>query len=173
MSPWQGGVKTVKNPPFCPLPFVFCTLEEVEDYTNSVLTIADFIVPALSTGLISEALMVTGEDMHASRSFVWQMNNDDLAYRQAGWIMNNEGSLIKKSAQLWTINDKIETPKSLILDLDIDYFSQGFDELKCFETVRYWIEKADIITIATSPLFIDQEKALTVLKSLQNNLMVL
>lgn len=35
------------------------------------------------------------------------------------------------------------------------------------------MEKADIITIATSPLFIDQEKALTVLKSLQSSLVAL
>ncbi len=44
----------------------------VEEYTNTDLTIADFIVPALATGLISEAVMVTGEDMSTSRSFVWE-----------------------------------------------------------------------------------------------------
>lgn len=38
-----------KNPSFCTLNSVFCTLSEVEDYTNTVLTIADFIVPALAT----------------------------------------------------------------------------------------------------------------------------
>ncbi len=128
----------------------------VEEYVNTDLTIADFIVPALSTGLISEALMVTGEDMHTSRSFVWEEKREEIKKKKEGSFFEN--------SQLKT---------SLILDIDLDYFSQGFDELKCFETVRYWIEKADIITIATSPLFIDQEKALTVLKSLQNNLMVL
>ena len=95
--------------------------------------------------------MVTGEDMHTSRSFVW------------------EGELVKKPSELTTKNQQPTT----IVDIDLDYFSQGFDELKCFETVRYWIEKADIITIATSPLFIDQEKAISVLKSLQKSLLTL
>ena len=124
----------------------------VEEYTNTDLTIADFIVPALATGLISEAVMVTGEDMDASRSFVWEGEQ-----------------LTKLPPERKTNNEKLTT----IVDIDLDYFSQGFDELKCFETVRYWMEKADIITIATSPLFIDQEKALTVLKSLQSSLVAL
>jgi UPF0489 domain len=160
---WKGEskedwIETVKNPPFWILPFEFWTLEEVEDYTNSVLTIADFIVPALSTGLISEALMVTGEDMHTSRSFAWEKNKEELKKKK------EENFL--KDPQLCSLNFALWTSKSLIVDIDLDYFSQGFDELKCFETVRYWIEKADIITIATSPLFIDQEKALSYLRQL-------
>jgi len=67
--------------------------------------------------------------------------------------------------------DKI--PSSVIVDLDLDYFSQGFDEAETFSTVRYWLTKADIITIATSPLFIQQEKALEILKSLQKELLLL
>lgn len=53
------------------------TNAEIENYTNTVLTIADFIIPALATGLLSEALMVTGEDMQTARSYVWQMKNDE------------------------------------------------------------------------------------------------
>ena len=49
----------------------------VEEYTNTDLTIADFIVPALATGLISEAVMVTGEDMHTSRSFLWENKKEE------------------------------------------------------------------------------------------------
>lgn len=124
----------------------------VEEYTNTDLTIADFIVPALATGLISEAVMVTGEDMDASRSFVWE-----------------EEQLTKLPPERKTNNEKLTT----IVDIDLDYFSQGFDDEKTLATTKYWIEKADIITIATSPLFIDQEKALTVLKSLQSSLVAL
>lgn len=132
--------------------YPFDTLEEVENYTNSVLTIADFIVPALSTGLISEAVMVTGEERYGAGVFVWEDNK-----------------LIKKSSKLTTNNQKLTT----IVDIDLDYFSQGFDEETCLENVQYWLQKADIITIATSPLFIDQEKALAVLKSLQKSLVAL
>lgn len=122
----------------------------VEEYTNTDLTIADFIVPGLATGLISEAVMVTGEERDGAGIFTWE--NDSLK-------------------KIWS--SKLEAQNSVIVDIDLDYFSQGFDELKCFENVRYWIEKADIITIATSPLFIDQEKALRVLKSLQKSLVTL
>ncbi len=124
----------------------------VEEYTNTDLTIADFIVPALATGLLSEAVMVTGEDRNGAGVFVWE----------------NE-KLIKKSPILETINEEW----TIILDIDLDYFSQGFDEAKTLETTKYWIEKADIITIATSPLFIEQDKALAMLKSLQSSLVLL
>lgn len=128
----------------------FEDLEEVQEYTNTVLTIADFIVPALATGLLSEALMVTGEDRNGAWTFVWENNQ-----------------LVK------THNSQLKTHNSLIVDLDLDYFSQGFDEAKTFATVRYWLAQADIITIATSPLFIEQEKALEILKSLQKDLLLL
>ena len=124
----------------------------VEEYTNTDLTIADFIVPSLATGLLSEAVMVTGEDRKGAGVFVWE----------------NE-KLVKKSAQLTTKNEGQTT----IVDIDLDYFSQGFDDAKTLETTKYWIEKADIITIATSPLFIEQEKALAMLKSLQSSLVLL
>lgn len=133
----------------------FTTPEEAEEYTNSVLTIADFVVPALATGLISEALMVTWENKEWAWLFTWENN-----------------SLIKKSSVLPETSDLLP-PLSIVVDIDLDYFSQWFDEKKCMETVKYWIEKADIITIATSPLFIEQDEALRVLKSLQKALLTL
>jgi UPF0489 domain len=164
--------------------YYFQTMGEVEKYTNTELTIADFIVPALAIGLIWETLMVTGEDMQTSRSYVWQMTNDE-------WRMTNEGKLIKKSTSVIARNEQSEwrgdpeacmdlpagrqvvsqgsrwqRPATIIVDIDLDYFSQGFDESKTLETTKYWIEKADIITIATSPLFIDQQKALEYLRKL-------
>lgn len=125
----------------------------VEDYVNTDLTIADFIVPALSTDLISQALMVTAEEKTGAGLFSW------------------DGELKKKNSD--TLLEHIWDFPSVIVDIDLDYFSQGFDEAKTLETTKYWIEKADIITIATSPLFIDQKKALAVLKSLQRNLLPL
>ncbi|MCB9807206.1 UPF0489 family protein [Candidatus Peribacteria bacterium] len=122
----------------------------VEKYTNTDLTIADFIIPALATGLISEAVMVTGEERDGAGLFIWE-----------------DEKLVKKSPQLIIKNQQLTT----IVDIDLDYFSQGFEETKTLETTKYWIEKADIITIATSPLFINQEKALALLKSLQSSLL--
>lgn len=151
------------NPPFWTLHFELWTLEEIEDYTNTVLTIADFIVPALANWLISEALMVTGENMHTTQSFVWEKNKEKR-------IKNKDGSLIKKSSSLSPLTFDLFPPRSIVVDIDLDYFAQGFDEEICMETVKYWIERADIITVATSPLFIDQSEALRVLKNLQKAL---
>jgi hypothetical protein len=94
--------------------------------------------------------MVTGEGREGVGTFIWESNK-----------------LVK------TTNLKRQTKNSLIVDLDLDYFSQGFDENETFATVRYWLEKADIITIATSPLFIEQERAIEILKSLQKELLLL
>ena len=127
----------------------------VENYTNTDLTIADFIVPALATGLISETLMVTGEDTNGAGVFVWE--NDKLTKKSSGFPLSSD----------------LFPPRSIVVDIDLDYFSQGFDDAKTLETTKYWIEKADIITIATSPLFIEQEKALAMLKSLQSSLVLL
>lgn len=127
--------------------------EIVEEYVNTDLTIADFIVPALATGIIAETLMVTGEEKTGVGLFSW------------------EGELKKKTSE--AILEHITDYPSIILDIDLDYFSQGFDGARTLETTKYWIEKADIITIATSPLFIEQEKALAVLKSLQMSLVAL
>lgn len=90
--------------------------------------------------------MVTGEERGGAGVFIWE--NDRL---------------IKKSSVLLLSSDLFP---SIIVDIDLDYFSQGFDEVKTLETTKYWIEKADIITIATSPLFINQEKALEYLRKL-------
>lgn len=114
----------------------------IEEYVNTDLSIADFIVPALATGLIGEALMVTGEERTGAGYFHWENG-------------------LKKTG-----NSPLITENSLIVDIDLDYFSQGFDETKTLETTKYWIGKADIITVATSPLFIDPEKALTMLRKL-------
>jgi hypothetical protein len=120
---------------------------------NTDLTIADFIVPALATGIIAETLMVTGEEKTGVGLFSW------------------EGELKKKTSE--AILEHLTDYPSIILDIDLDYFAQGFDDAKTLETTKYWIEKADIITIATSPLFIEQKKALAVLKSLQSSLVAL
>lgn len=155
--------KWKNSPPLFSFSSSFLSLQEVEDYTNSVLTIADFIVPALATGLISEAVMVTGEDMQTSRCYVWEEKNEKIKNKKDWFFLNN--------STLWPLS--FDLFPSIIVDIDLDYFSQGFDEAKTLETTKYWIEKADIITIATSPLFIDQEKALSMLKSLQSSLVLL
>ncbi|MFT7538714.1 MAG: hypothetical protein ACI9F2_000865, partial [Lysobacterales bacterium] len=59
-----------------------------------------------------------------------------------------------------------------ILDIDIDIFSDqmnyidNFLKLKC---IKEYIKKASVITVATSPYFIDQYKAIDYIKLLFND----
>ncbi len=95
--------------------------------------------------------MVTGEEKSGAGIFHW---NNVLVKEDAGQIQEH-----------------LRDYPSIIVDIDIDYFSQGFNEWKTREIVEYWIQKASIITIATSPLFIPQDKALTILKKLEDVLL--
>ena len=131
------------------LPVRFRSPEEsVFEYTNQVLTIADFILPALQEKLITEAYMVTDESVDSIRCFVWESE-----------------TLARKQHPL--------PERDFILDIDLDYFAQGFDEKNTLALVQSLIDRATIITLATSPLFIGFQKAIDVLKSLQKNLLSL
>jgi len=70
---------------------------------------------------------------------------------------------LKKSRSL------IVNRKSLIVNVDLDFWAPEMDyidhDLKT-DITKQWMEKADLITIATSPFFIDQQLALKVLKEL-------
>lgn len=60
-------------------------------------------------------------------------------------------------------------PEKYVLDIDLDFFSKDMDYIDFdwrMDRVEEYIEGADVITIATSPFFIEQEKAIEVLKML-------
>lgn len=91
-------------------------------------------------------------------------------------------NFIKAWVQSWIIWDvvQIRTQYSLeelinkdfwdfILDIDIDFWApelSHIDKELSYEFVRKFLPKAKVITIATSPLFIDQEEAIKIIKEL-------
>lgn len=85
-----------------------------------------------------------------------------MSARCFGW---EDEKLIRKSLPLPT--------EQYILDLDLDYFAQGFDTDLTMHLVKKYLRNASIITIATSPLFIELEEARKILKNLQNTLLSL
>ncbi|MFR4807983.1 MAG: UPF0489 family protein [Peptostreptococcus anaerobius] len=89
----------------------------------------------------------------------------------------NVGSFIKPAMERGIFKDlyiidstysmSAKRPDGYILDLDLDFFSEdmdyiGFDER--LECVIGYVKNTDFITIATSPYFIDQKRAIEVLK---------
>lgn len=68
-----------------------------------------------------------------------------------------------------TYSMKKEVEGEYVLDIDLDFFSKDMDYIDLdwkLDKVSEYIQGADIITIATSPFFIEQERAIDVLKML-------
>ena len=91
----------------------------------------------------------------------------------------NVGNFIKPALELGLFSEvqiidsttsfKWDVPIRYILDIDLDIFSDDMayldDELK-INKIKNYIQKADYITIATSPFFINQSQALKKLQTL-------
>ncbi len=82
------------------------------------------------------------------------------------------GEVISITSETEIISAKHEargTKHDIILNIDLDFWAPEMNyidnKLKT-DITKKWMEKADLITIATSPFFIDQELALKVLKEL-------
>ena len=62
-----------------------------------------------------------------------------------------------------------ETQQNIILDLDLDFFAPEMDYIDftlAKEVILDIASKADLITICTSPFFVDQERALKFLREI-------
>lgn len=96
----------------------------------------------------------------------------------------NVGNFIPAAITSWIINEVIQvrtdfsldnlstfnvsTFQPFILDIDID-FREGKDITPAeIETIRTLMKHAEIVTIATSPYFIDQEKAIGIVQKILN-----
>lgn len=109
---------------------------KIDDYTNEVLTIASFIKPALACGLC------TSHDMILSEYSLLQFEFSTL------------------DSQSW-----------IVVDIDLDFRAPEMGIEYYYQTikkVRQLIDLPDVrcITIATSPTYIHQQRALQVLRDL-------
>jgi hypothetical protein len=106
-------------------------LKKVFEYTNSVLNVGNYILPAIEDGLVGKLISITSEN--------------DLK------------------------NHKPRTYDSLIVNIDLDFWAPEMDyidpKLK-IRRAKECMEVADLVTIATSPFFIDQPLALRILREL-------
>jgi hypothetical protein len=108
--------------------------DAVFGYTNSTLNVGNFIPPALITGLAREVINVDSEAAI-----------DDFDFSKlAGDQMTGRG---------------------IILDLDLDFFSPDMDyipEEKKLGFIEKVAPRASLLTVATSPFFIAQDRAVGV-----------
>ncbi len=114
-------------------------LEKVFSFTNEVLNVGDYIIPAQNEGLI------------------WNI------------IQIRNTSNLEEYVEKYYWSDKMLYKNWIILNLDLDFFQKELDfidyDLKK-KVILDAFEKADFITICTSPFFIEQYLAIKVFKDL-------
>ncbi len=110
-------------------------LEKVFDYTNRVLNVGNFIPAARHIGLVKDIIFLDSE-------YSLKALKEKLA------LPGEDGGI---------------SGRNLILDIDLDFFAPDSDyignDLK-LEIIEQLIPKSSVITFATSPYFIDQERAI-------------
>jgi len=77
------------------------------------------------------------------------------------------GELISITSERELDTTKPQSP--FILNIDLDFWAPEMDYIdkeKSIRIIKTWIEKAEMITFATSPFFIDQKRAIKVLHKL-------
>ena len=111
-------------------------MQKVFEYVNFTLNVGNYIIPAQKEGIVGE---------------VFQVRNEEN--------LQNYLERFTKKTQTW------EQKSGVICNIDLDFFEPALDfidyDLK-MRVVRDALERADVITFATSPFFIDQSLALKV-----------
>ncbi|MBU0727078.1 UPF0489 family protein [Patescibacteria group bacterium] len=116
-------------------------LNKVFEYTNEVLNVGNYIPPAMEEGLVASLISITSEE-----------------------------ELIKSTPEGADHDPLLQG--NVIVNIDLDFWAPEMnyiDHKLKIDITKKWMEKADLITIANSPFFIDQELALKVLKELFYN----
>jgi hypothetical protein len=110
-------------------------LDQVFRYTNHILNVGNFIPAAFKTGLLKEMLLVDSSD--SLENFFSQNPSFDPS----------------KNSRL----------PSFILDIDLDFFAPELDYIgnqAKLDLIRRLLPHAAVVTIASSPFFIDQNLAI-------------
>jgi hypothetical protein len=113
-------------------------LQKVFEFTNYSLNVWDYIVPALKEGIIDEIVQIRSDEELKNSKFVVDLCNS-------------------KTDLVW--NKK----KDIILNLDLDFFEPNLNyinyDLKK-KVILNIAKNASVITVASSPFFINQKLAL-------------
>jgi len=113
-------------------------MQKVFEYTNFTLNVGNYIVPAEREWLIWNTVQIRSQD-----------------------------ALEKYNS--WIFSEHEKQGRSIILNLDLDFFEPELDfidyELKK-KVILDIAKKADLITVCTSPYFINQERALEIFRDI-------
>lgn len=119
-------------------------LNKVFNFTNNVLNVGDYIIPAENEWIIWKTVQIR--------------NTKNLKDYIDKYYWNTKSSKLNNKKNMW-----------IILNLDLDFFQPDLDfidyDLKK-KVVLDALGKADFITVCTSPFFIDQKLAIDVFKDI-------
>lgn len=120
------------------------------------------------------------KDMREPENYDVDMDNIDDVFRYTNEVLN-VGNFIQPALKHSIFSDVIIIDSSygfnldiqgeFVLDIDLDIFSKDMEYISYdlrINKIKELIKKAKVITIASSPFFIDQEYAIKVLKELFN-----
>ena len=110
-------------------------------YTKETLNVGNFIPPAVKTGLIDQ-------------------------------VINIDSSTAVSEALAPGFPSRKKTFHAYILDIDLDFFAPELDYIAKAEKIaliKKLLPSASIVTIATSPFFLDQSKAIALIKEILAN----
>ncbi len=127
-------------------------LNKVFDFTNEVLNVGNYIIPAQKEWLIWNIIQIRNES-----------NLKD-------YIENRKGQTHRSApTENVGVNLCVHPDNDVILNLDLDFFQPNLNYINYNlkkKVIQNAAKKAKIITVATSPFFINQEYAIKVFKDI-------
>ena len=141
-----------------------------------------FWTKALKEGKINKGLKLVHIDQHKDMrvpdSYITGIDDLKQVFNYVNNVLN-VGNFIKPALDIGlfkavfimdstsSLSEKIE--EEIVLDIDLDIFSRDMDYINYdvkLKVIKSLIKKAKLITIATSPFFINQDEAIRVLKDI-------
>lgn len=143
-----------------------------------------FWIKSLNKGMFNKGCKLVHIDQHKDmrepENYEVNIDNIDDVFRYTNYVLN-VGNFIKPALYHNIFSDAIiidstygfgvEVEGEIVLDIDLDIFSKDMDYMSYdlrVDKIREYIDRAKVITIASSPFFIDQDYAIKVLKELFN-----
>ena len=143
-----------------------------------------FWINSLNTGMFNKGCKLVHIDQHKDmrepENYDVDINNIDDVFRYTNYVLN-VGNFIKPALHHNIFSEAIIIDSSygfdlnvdgeIVLDIDLDIFSKDMEYISYdlrVSKIKKYINQAKVITIASSPFFIDQDYAIKVLKELFN-----
>ena len=143
-----------------------------------------FWIKSLKKGMFNKGWKLVHIDQHKDmrepEDYNVDVNNMDDVFRYTNYVLN-VGNFIKPALHHDIFSEAViidstygfdlDVDGEIVLDIDLDIFSKDMEYISYdlrVNKIKEYIDRAKVITIASSPFFIEQDYAIKVLKELFN-----